>query len=154
MNAVVLFDGDCGLCTGAVRFLVARDPRGHLRFRALNDPQTRAWLAARGWPNPPDSLLLLEGDLVRVRSEAALRICRRLRAPWPLLEIFRILPLGLRDFLYDAVARRRIRWFGRPAETCDLTQRLSPDRIWEPGLSELGETDSPSPGAAGHSGPG
>ncbi len=64
-------------------------------------------------PHQPGSLILAEGGQVRLRSDAALRIARRLRAPWPILGVFRILPRPIRDTLYDWVARNRYRWFGK-----------------------------------------
>ncbi len=33
--SVVLFDGVCNLCNGAVNFLIDRDSKGELRFAAL-----------------------------------------------------------------------------------------------------------------------
>lgn len=133
----MLFDGGCALCAGSVRFILKRDPHEFFQFRSLQDPATRAWLAAHGVNNPPDSILLVEGDQLSFRSTAALRICRHLRAPWPLLGVFRLLPRFLRDALYDAVARRRYRWFGRVEDVCSLTDTLPPERVWDAALQLL-----------------
>ena len=43
----------------------------------------------------------------------------RLGFPWSLLAIGRLLPLAIRDRLYDTVARNRLRCFG-VHETCFL----------------------------------
>jgi predicted DCC family thiol-disulfide oxidoreductase YuxK len=64
-----------------------------------------------------DSVVLVDGRGVHVRSEAALGIARRLGLPWSLAGVLRVLPRGVRDWAYDAFARRRYRWFGR-AEAC------------------------------------
>lgn len=129
----VLFDGGCALCARAVRFILPRDPSGHFRFRSLQDPATRAWLAARGHTDLPDSLILVEGDRLLFRGDAALAIARRLRAPWPpLAALAGIVPRPLRDAVYDAIARRRIRWFGPVDDTCPLAETLPPERVWEP----------------------
>ena len=50
---------------------------------------------------------------------AALRIALYLPFPYPLLGIFLFIPAPLRDFIYDYVAKRRYKWFGR-AESCIL----------------------------------
>ena len=55
----------------------------------------------------------MEGQRAFVRSEAALRIARQLRFPWPILFWLVIVPRPLRDWAYDVVARNRFRWFGR-----------------------------------------
>lgn len=127
-SPVVLFDGVCNLCNGAVRFIVRRDPQARIRFAALQsnvaqtsftavdgDTVPRAPSAARATVNdvPLDSVILLEQGQIYRKSEAILRIARYLRWPWPLVAVCRVLPLGLRDALYDALSRRRYRWFGQ-----------------------------------------
>lgn len=71
---------------------------------------------------PPDAPPHVRNERLRalVRSEAALAIARRLRFPWPLLAaLARVVPRRLRDAVYDAVARRRTRWYGR-LDACPL----------------------------------
>jgi predicted DCC family thiol-disulfide oxidoreductase YuxK len=118
---VVLFDGYCSLCDGAVRFIVARDPTARFRFAALQSEAAQSRLRAARAPSVlPDSVLLLDAEGLHVRSEAALRIARQLRAPWPLLaRVASIVPRRWRDALYDMVARRRYAWFGR-RDSCRL----------------------------------
>ena len=112
--AVVLFDGVCNLCSGIVRFIIARDPQAHFQFAALTSAAAgRALDAARAVPPLPDSLVLIDDGVVFTRSEAALRIARRLTFPWPLAYGLIVLPRALRDWAYDLVARSRYRWFGR-----------------------------------------
>jgi predicted DCC family thiol-disulfide oxidoreductase YuxK len=60
-----------------------------------------------------DGVFFIEDGRLWARSDAALRIARRLRAPWSLLGILRIVPRPVRDRIYDVVARNRYRWFGR-----------------------------------------
>lgn len=114
----MLFDGVCNLCNGAVQFVVKRDPRGRFRFAALQSKRAAAVLAAAGVETPlPDSMVLVQDGVVSVRSTAALRIAKQLRAPWPLLSVFLLVPRPLRDLVYSFVAARRYRWFGR-RESC------------------------------------
>jgi len=114
MPAIVLFDGVCNLCNGFVQFAVARDPESRLRFGALQSEAARRLVEGLRIPGPlPDSLVLVEDGRAYLKSTAALRIARRLRAPWPLAYGFIVVPRALRDLVYDFVARRRYRWFGR-----------------------------------------
>jgi predicted DCC family thiol-disulfide oxidoreductase YuxK len=53
---------------------------------------------------------------------------RYLRAPWPWLGIFWILPAWLLDPLYDLIARNRYRWFGR-RELCLIAVPQAADRF-------------------------
>ena len=131
--SAILFDGGCALCARSVRFILHRDPSGRFHFRSLQDPVSQRWLAAHGHTSVPDSLILVEGDRLLYRSEGALAIGRRLRAPWPLLAALASrLPRRWLDAAYDAIARRRIRWFGRIDDTCSLTDTLPPERVWQP----------------------
>ncbi len=114
-SAVVLFDGHCNFCSGVVNFLIDRDPRGRLRFASLQSEAGRTLLAEHGLPMPevPDTMVLIEGDRVRLRSDAALATTRYLSGLWPLARVGFIVPRFLRDAIYKLVARNRYRWFGR-----------------------------------------
>lgn len=114
---LILFDGTCNLCNGAVQFVLRRDPRGRFRFASLGSAAARQALAAVGVTGPlPDSIVLVADGRARTRSTAALAIARRLRMPWPLLAVFWLVPYPLRDLVYDWIARNRYRWFGKREE--------------------------------------
>ncbi len=116
LGPVVLFDGDCNLCNSAVQFLLRRDRRACLRFASLQSAVGQRLLTEAGAPTPlPDSLVLLLGGRVHLRSGAALRVARLLPLPWSLAAVLLLLPAPLRDGVYAWVARRRGRWFGRGA---------------------------------------
>jgi predicted DCC family thiol-disulfide oxidoreductase YuxK len=111
---LVLFDGVCNLCNGAVRFLVPRDRTGLLRFAHIQSATGQAVLRQHGlsitdW----DSFVFVEDGRAYVKSAAAFRIARFLRRPWPLLRLFRCLPRPMTDWLYDRVARNRYALFGK-----------------------------------------
>ena len=117
-HPVVLFDGVCNICNRCVRFIVRRDPHGRFRFAALQSEAGRNLLAAHGRePDRLDTMLLIDGGTVFSRSDAALRIARRLAGPARLLSAAAAIPRPLRDWLYDRIASRRYRWFGRK-ESC------------------------------------
>ena len=111
---ILLFDGVCNLCHAAVRFVLRHDREAVFRFAPLDSEIGRRLMADR-FPDgdPPDSVILIEDGQLHVRSEAALRIARRLGGPWSALWVLRLLPTWMRDRVYDAVARNRYRWFGR-----------------------------------------
>jgi len=113
---VVLFDGVCNLCNGAVQFIIRRDLHARFQFAALQSEAAAKLL--RTGPTL-DSFVLMEGDRVFTKSAAALRIARGLRFPWPLLFIFWLIPRPLRDLVYDWVASHRYAWFGK-RDSCML----------------------------------
>jgi predicted DCC family thiol-disulfide oxidoreductase YuxK len=118
---VILYDGTCGLCSRAVRFIAGHDPAGRYRYAALGSEVAGDVLrGARLPPQLPDSVVLVEADgTVRVESDAALAILRELRGPSRHLARLRILPRPLRDAAYRLVARTRYRIFGR-RDVCEL----------------------------------
>ncbi len=121
---MVLFDGVCNLCNGAVTWLLERDKRKALHFGALQSDAGRRLLKQRAAnTNLPDSIVFIDAQGVHTRSDAALRIASHLGMPWSLLSVFRIVPRGLRDAIYSWIARNRYHWFGK-RDTCMLP---SPD---------------------------
>jgi len=115
-GAIVLFDGVCNLCNGAVQFILARDPGARFQFAALQSETARRLLGSNA---SIESMALVEAGQVFRKSAAALRIARKLSFPWPLLYAFVVVPRPLRDLIYDWVARHRYGWFGK-RETCWL----------------------------------
>jgi predicted DCC family thiol-disulfide oxidoreductase YuxK len=116
--AIVLFDGVCNLCNGAVRFIAANDPAAHFAFLSLQSPRGAALLGSGSAP-PAASIVLLDGGKRYEESDAVLHIAVYLRWPWPLAFGFILLPRSVRDAAYRWVARNRYRWFGR-RDVCGL----------------------------------
>jgi predicted DCC family thiol-disulfide oxidoreductase YuxK len=113
-HPIILFDGVCNLCSGFVQFVIARDKQARFRFAAVQSAVGRAILAELGLPlDDWDSNVLLDNGTAYVKSTAFLRIVRQLSGAWPVLALGRVLPLRLRDWFYDRVARNRYRLFGR-----------------------------------------
>jgi len=118
--ALVLFDGPCVLCQRSVRTIARFDTRRVFTFASLDSAAGRRALEAAGWPaGERSSVVLVEGGAAWTKSEAALRIARRLRFPLSALVVLRVVPRPLRDVAYDWIARHRYRWFGR-TDVCAL----------------------------------
>ena len=122
-DVVVLYDGTCGLCDRAVRFLLERDERARFRFAPLQGEFAGATLARHGEDaGRLDTFRVVERagtsrERVRSRADAALFLAARLPFPWPLWSCLRALPRAWLDAAYAAVARSRYKRFGR-SEAC------------------------------------
>lgn len=117
-TAIVLFDGVCNFCNSSVNFLLRRDRNGAFRFAALQSEAGGKLLAEAGLQQHDlDSMVLIEGGEVAVKSTAALRAARRLPGLWFMTGLLLAIPASLRDWCYDAFAARRYRWFGK-REVC------------------------------------
>lgn len=118
-EGVILYDGDCLLCSRWVKWVVARDPEGIFRFTAIGSPYGRAMAEGLGIDpdNPATNAVILDGK-AHLYSDAALSIASRLPG-WGWVRVLKLAPKPLRDVLYKFIARNRIAWFGRP-QACDL----------------------------------
>lgn len=115
---IILFDGVCNLCNGAVIFTIERDKNNLFRYAALQSAPGRKLIAKHGIDtSKTDSIILVDGDEYYIKSSAALRVARHLSGGYPLLYGFMILPKLIRDRIYDIVAHNRYKWFGRK-ESC------------------------------------
>ncbi len=128
-HPVVLFDGVCNLCNSTVHFIMDRDS-GLYRFASLQSTIAQQLLELTTInPQNLEGVVLIEpnGQIFQ-KSDAAIRIAVRLKGLWPALRFFTVLPKGLRDCVYDAIARNRYRWFGR-TDQCRITFPALQDRF-------------------------
>jgi predicted DCC family thiol-disulfide oxidoreductase YuxK len=120
---VLFYDGGCGLCHRAVRFVLWADPEGRaFRFAPLGGATFEAKVPASARAGLPDSMVVqtAEGVLL-VRSAGVLHMLRRLGGGWRVLAFFfGLVPRPLRDAAYDSVARIRFRLFARPDDACPM----------------------------------
>jgi predicted DCC family thiol-disulfide oxidoreductase YuxK len=120
---VLLYDGVCGFCNWSVQFVLARDPRGVMRFSPLQSDFGEALRSRHPELREVDSVVFLEtdetGERYFVRSAAALRVASYLGGVWKLALLAYAIPRPIRDYLYDLFARNRYRFFGKQ-ESCML----------------------------------
>ncbi len=111
---ILLFDGVCNLCNGAVNFIIDHDPKGQFKFAALQSEFGQKKLLQLGYDTESfDSLVLLSQDQVYKKSSAALRIVKKLNGLYPILYAFIIIPPFLRHWVYDIIAKNRYKWWGK-----------------------------------------
>lgn len=113
---IILFDGVCNMCNGAVNLALDWDPSAKLRFSALQSNVGRALLQANGREaDDISSIVLVTSDGAYIKSDAILRITEELTPSWlpvPLAKPAAIagrtlLPKFIRDLIYDGVADNR-----------------------------------------------
>ena len=111
---LVLYDGECGVCDGAVQFLLRTDPDSGLAFAPLQG-ETTAALRARHpeIPGGLDTMVYVADGRVFLRSRAALALAAALPFPWRAAGWLQVLPAFLTDPVYRLVAALRYRLGGR-----------------------------------------
>jgi predicted DCC family thiol-disulfide oxidoreductase YuxK len=115
---VILFDGVCNLCNGAVNLIIDIDKKNVFRFASLQSEYGKSILQKTALSSANlDTFLLADGDKVYDRSAAALYMFRKLGFPYSLLFSFIVVPAFIRNGVYNLIARNRYKWFGK-TEQC------------------------------------
>lgn len=118
---IILFDGVCNLCESSVQFVIKHDKKDIFRFVALQSLLGQEIIQHIGIQNKNiDSIILyVPGVSYYYKSTAALEIAKGLGGIFHFGTIFRIIPTGLRNILYDYIAKNRYKWYGKK-ESCLL----------------------------------
>jgi len=115
---IIIFDGVCNLCNGLVNFIIDRDPQGKFQFVALQSELAKRILKdSEHLIIEEDTIILIVGQKICIKSNAALHIAKRIRGGWQFLFAFIVIPIFIRDAVYDFVAKNRYRWFGQ-SDSC------------------------------------
>jgi predicted DCC family thiol-disulfide oxidoreductase YuxK len=114
---LLLFDGVCNFCNGAVNFVIDHDPKGRFRFASLQSELGTRLVAEHKIAPEMLSSVLIERGKAYTGSTASLRAARYLSFPVSMLSIFILVPRFLRDAAYNWFAARRYRFFGK-ADVC------------------------------------
>ena len=122
MSELLFYDGTCGVCHWAVRFVAKRDRRGAFRFAPLGGETFRDRVPAEQRDELPDSIVVATADRrLLVRSSAVVHILWQLGRGWRAAAVLlAIVPRVLRDPAYAAFARVRKRLAPPPEGSCPL----------------------------------
>lgn len=114
---VVFYDGYCKLCERSVGVLKHFDADRRLKFIPIQSIEAAPYLQAL--QDYPDSVLLYSEGKWYSKSDAVLKTAALAGGKLKLLLVLYILPKFVRDYIYDLIAVRRYRWFGKK-DSCDV----------------------------------
>lgn len=124
-KSIILFDGVCNLCNSSVNFIIKHDKNEHFLFASLqSDVAKELLLQFTSKKIKIDSIILIEDGVIYEKSTAALKISTYLNGGFKLLYSFILIPLFIRDSIYDYVAKNRYKWFGKKDNCMIPTQKL------------------------------
>ncbi len=122
---IVLFDGVCNLCNGAVQFIIRHDKNEKFLFASLQSEIGKKILSSNNLSRDDlKTFLLIEDERVYTKSTAALRVIKQLNGVISILYTFNVIPKFIRDSIYDLVAKNRYNWFGKKDECMIPTPQL------------------------------
>lgn len=116
---IILFDGVCNLCDASVQLIIKHDKKDVFRFVAIQSKLGQEIIKYLGIDtSKTDSIILYEpGIAYYFKAEAALRIAKDLKSWHSILYIFIKVPNGIKNGVYDFIARNRYKWYGKK-EAC------------------------------------
>jgi len=128
-NRIVFFDGMCILCNGSVNFLLKKDRKRRLKFSSLQSEFATDFL--KQFQNRPvieDTMIFYDKGHFSIKSTAVLKITKHLGLPYSAFATFLIIPYPIRDWIYDIIARNRVKWFGT-MEQCRVPDEATAGRL-------------------------
>ncbi|MBU2973175.1 thiol-disulfide oxidoreductase DCC family protein [Zobellia sp. B3R18] len=123
---IILFDGVCNLCNGAVQFIIKRDEKDVFRYAALQSDLGKQLMSERNIDaSQIDSIILIDpGVAFYIKSDAALEIGKQLSGYGVISSVLLWIPSSIRNIVYDFIARNRYKWYGKKEECMIPTPEL------------------------------
>ena len=106
---VIVFDGICGLCNKSVKLLIKLDTNKIFQYTSLQGE----FVKTLNIEADIDSIIFYDDETVYYKSTAILKILRSLGGVWVVTNIFYLIPVSIRDFFYDVIAKYRYKIFGK-----------------------------------------
>ncbi|MDX1538048.1 thiol-disulfide oxidoreductase DCC family protein [Arsukibacterium sp.] len=126
---LVIFDGVCNFCNGAVDFIIKRDPAAKFVFTPMqSEPAKQIMQTYSISSGGPATLVLIKQGKAYVWSDAALEIAKDLSGYWSLFRVLKVIPRPFRDWCYRLFARNRYKMFGK-ASQCRVPTAADKDRF-------------------------
>lgn len=112
--SILIFDGECNLCNNWVKLILRFDKKQRFKFCSLQSEQGRKLIGDQILLETlPQTVVLIENEKLYTHSTAALRVVQQLAFPVSMLVVFKIIPVKVRDVVYNWIARNRYKWFGK-----------------------------------------
>ncbi|WP_144522322.1 thiol-disulfide oxidoreductase DCC family protein [Bacillus pumilus] len=126
---LILFDGICNVCSGAVQFVIKRDPNERMMFASLQSETGQRILKENGLPlDEFNSFIYIEKGTLYTKSTGILKAMRQLKGIYRWSYLFLGIPRPIRDWFYERIAKNRYKWFGQKTScmmpTPDIQKRF------------------------------
>lgn len=122
---IVVFDGVCNFCNGAVNFIIARDTHNKFVFTPMQSDFGKKLVEQYSITNVGvDTFLLVKNQKCHIWTDAALEITKDLSGFWFMFNLLRVIPRPVRDFFYRLFARNRYTLFGKSEHCMIPTKEL------------------------------
>jgi len=127
MKNLIFFDGICLLCNGFVDLLIRLDKHKKLNYAPLQGSTAKS-LLNKNYRQLDMVVFKDSRGALFTKSTAVIEIAIHLGGIWKIFIVFKIIPLFMRDWIYDRIATNRYKIFGT-RKSCRLPSPNSKDQI-------------------------
>jgi predicted DCC family thiol-disulfide oxidoreductase YuxK len=109
-QAILFYDGDCALCNRVVTFILNHEIDSKILFSPLDTAAANDLLCKHpSYKREDDTVYFFDGNQLYSKSTAVLKLLPFLKGYVFVLRLGWLFPKGLRDKIYEEVAKRRQR---------------------------------------------
>lgn len=127
-NFVIVFDNTCGICNKWAQLILKWDKKKKIKFASLKSQFAQNIHQAHPTLSDFDTIIYFSNNEFWIKSGAILKIFKDLGGLYQLFGVFKIVPLWIRDALYDVVASHRYQIFGKD-KTCQILTDQNKNRF-------------------------
>ena len=110
---IIYYDGECGLCHLAVRFILRVDSKGKFYFSPLSNLNNNS--------KSIDSIILKKGNKVFYEGQAIIMIFENIDNNWNYLaKVLKLIPINVLDTAYRWVSRNRAKFSEKKISSCPI----------------------------------
>ena len=110
---VIYYDGECGLCHLAVRFILRVDSKSKFYFSPLSNLDNNL--------KNIDSIILKKGNKVFYEGQAVIMIFKNIDNKWNYLaKVLNLIPINVLDAAYRWVSRNRAKISVKKVSSCPI----------------------------------
>ena len=110
---IIYYDGECGLCHMAVKFILKVDSKDKFYFSPLSNFDNNF--------KNIDSIILKSGDKVFYESQAIIMVFENIDNNWNYLaKVLKIFPISVLDIAYRWVSRNRTKISVKEVSSCPI----------------------------------
>ena len=110
---VIYYDGECGLCHLAVRFILRVDSKSKFYFSPLSNLDNNL--------KNIDSIIFKKGNKVFYEGQAIIMIFENIDNNWNYLaKVLKLFPVNVLDTAYRWVSRNRAKVFVKKVSSCPI----------------------------------
>ena len=122
VKSVIYYDGECGLCHLAVRFILRVDSKSKFYFSPLSNLDNNL--------KSMDSIILKKGNKVFYEGQAIIMIFEDLDNNWNYLaKVLKLFPVNVLDTAYRWVSRNRAKVSVKKVSSCPIVPRYYQKRF-------------------------